>query len=182
MDGREVGRGLHATQPEHRDDTTAVGHRGGMPTKNHSTARTELGFREKSTWLVATIVVSVYGWYLVAILRRMGATEVDAIGYEGPLLAAGVALLVVTIAGHAVLGVANPDDAAGGDERDRRIGHRARSAASHVLSVGALAALALSMLEADGFWIANAIVLSLVAAELTSAGTRIVLFRSGVQS
>ena len=65
------------------------------------------------------------------------------------------------------------------DERDVSINRRGQSVGYYVSSAGAVAALALTMLEYPYFWIANALYLGFVVATLVGAAVKIVAYRRG---
>ena len=80
---------------------------------------------------------------------------------------------------HAALAVLNPKEAGQHDERDRLIALRGERVGGYVLAVGVFAGLVLAMAEAGSFWIAHALLLAWVLAELTDGAVQIVLYRRG---
>lgn len=138
-----------------------------------------LSFQEKSTWVMGVVVLGVYGWYFVTVLRMAGDVAVAGIAYQTIMFLTVVALVVLAVIGHVVIAIVDPKGSDQTDERDRTINRYGEYIGGYVLAVGALVALALAMIEVEYFWIANTILAGLVLAELTTAATRIVLYRRG---
>ncbi|MDJ0663157.1 MAG: hypothetical protein QNJ75_01270 [Acidimicrobiia bacterium] len=136
-------------------------------------------FQEKSAWIMGAVLAVVYGWYFVSIAGEISG-DVAEISYQGMMLATVVAVVVLAAAAHVLVAIAGPKDADRSDERDKEITRHGEYIGQFALAAGALVALALAMTEADHFWIANVILAGLVLAELTSVGTRIVLYRRGM--
>ncbi len=134
---------------------------------------------EKQTWAsaVAGLVVSV--GYLVLILSRASAADVDEIDYVRPMLSAiGIGIVAAVVLSIAA-SVTSPEDANLKDERDREINRRGEYAGFYVMSVAAIVPLVLTMAEAAYFWIAHTLYLAFVLASLASAGVKIAAYRRG---
>ncbi|MGB7860536.1 MAG: hypothetical protein WBM90_08570 [Acidimicrobiia bacterium] len=138
-----------------------------------------MSFQEKSTWTMLVLVVGVYGWYFFTILAQVGTEDVTDIAYRGMMLVTVIVLVVLAAAIHIVLAVASPDSADKSDERDKEINRFGEYVGGYVLGTGAVIAMGMAMFEVDYFWIANVILLSLVLSEITSALTKVVLYRRG---
>lgn len=92
------------------------------------------------------------------------------------------ALAVVYGAYFAIVGrwlTANPKEAGAEDERDRLIALRGERVGGYVLALGVFGGLVLAMAELPPFYIAHALLLAWVLAELVEGATRIVLYRRG---
>ncbi len=138
-----------------------------------------MSFLERNTLAFGIVAVAGYGIYLAIVLPALGTTPVAEIQYMVPMLATiGGAVFVGIIAGIG-LGIA-----AGGrpveDERDRRIDQLGERVGNAFVVIGALGVIALAMLRADPFWIANAMYLAFVLAALLSTATKLVAYRRGV--
>jgi hypothetical protein len=149
-----------------------------------------MSFEEKVTWVSAGVTVLAVGWYLRVLGGLMGAVPVTEIGYQRPMLVAVGAMIVLTIAGTIamtiggairaeVTGRGSSDDVDRSDERDVRIGARGDRVAFYVLSVFMIGVLALAMLEAAHFWIANGTFAAFVAAGLTGDAVKLAAYRRG---
>ena len=65
------------------------------------------------------------------------------------------------------------------DERDKTISRRGDLIGYYVASAGMVGVLILTMLEADYFWIANALYLSFVVAMAVSSAVKLVAYHRG---
>jgi hypothetical protein len=147
-------------------------------------------FEEKMTWVngVVTIVVPVV--YFVVMIGRLQSTAAADIAYQRPLIIAIVATIVLTIIGSIAAAVGTgisaelrgrkaSDDIDRKDERDKRISRHGDLIGLYVSSAGVVVALALTMLKADYFWIANALYLAFVVGTLVGTTVKLVAYRRG---
>lgn len=151
-----------------------------------------MSFDEKLTWINATttvIVVTVYAWIVGG---QLATTPVAEIAYQRPMIIAVVAIILLTIVGTIVTaigsaisaeitepGSAENFDIDRSDERDKSISRRGDLVGYYVSSVLMLGALALTMLEYEYFWIANAMFAAFIAAGLVSSAVKLVAYRRG---
>jgi hypothetical protein len=147
-------------------------------------------FDEKFTWFSLVVSAVVSGVYFTIVLSQVGSIQVGQIAYQVPMLVAIAAMVVLTIVGTILIGVGTgigielsgkgaSEDIGRTDERDREISRRGVLAGSVAASVGAVGALAITMLKVDHFWIANTLYLSFVAASLVSGITKLIAYRRG---
>lgn len=147
-------------------------------------------FEEKVTWVNAVVAAIVPLVYFVVVLGQLGQASASEIAYQRPMLIAIGVSIVLTILGSIAMGIgsgisaeiAEPGSGADigrTDERDATIGRRGELVGYYVSSVGVVGAMALTMLEYDYFWIANALYLSFVIAALVSATVKLVAYRRG---
>jgi hypothetical protein len=147
-------------------------------------------FEEKLTWVNLFVTLGVAATYFVVVLTPLGEVPADEIAYQRPLLIAIGAVILLTIVGAilAAIGTAVSSELSGRDaneeierkdERDVDINRRGDLLGYYVASVGVLGVMALTMLEYDYFWIANALYLSFVAAALASGTFKLVLYHRG---
>jgi hypothetical protein len=146
-------------------------------------------FEERMTWvnLVVTLVVPV--WYVVTMAGRLGDTSAADIAYQKPMLIAFGVYIGLSIVGAIAVSIASAisaevrgrgtADIDRKDERDKDIGRRGDVVGFYVASAGAVGVIALTMLEYDYFWIANALYLSFVVATLVASVVKLVLYRRG---
>ncbi|MEJ2401211.1 MAG: hypothetical protein P8Y52_07435 [Xanthomonadales bacterium] len=139
-----------------------------------------MSFREKVVWVMLVIMVVVYGGYFASVLQAVNAgIEVSEIAYRRAMLGTVITVVCLSIVGTiAVTIVSRGDDAE--DERDREIDRYGASLGAVVLAVGVLGGLALAMIGAAHFWIANVLLLSLVLAEIAAGLRKVIRYRSGV--
>jgi len=147
-------------------------------------------FDEKFTWVSLVASAVVPGVYITVVLGQLGGGPVGQIAYQVPMLIAIGAMILVTIAGTILVGIGtgvaielsgsgSTEDIGRTDERDREISRRGLLAGYVAASVGAIGALAITMLGFDHFWIANALYLSFVASSLVSGVVKLVAYRRG---
>lgn len=147
-------------------------------------------FDEKFTWVSLVVSAVVSGVYFTIALGQLGRGPVGEIAYQVPMLVAIGAMIALTIAGTILAGIGtgvaielsgkgSSEDIGRTDERDREISRRGLLAGYVAASVGAVGALAITMLGLDHFWIANALFLSFVASSLVSGVVKLVAYRRG---
>lgn len=137
-----------------------------------------MSFQEKSTWVMLVIMVLVYGWYFAALAGDLGG-DVSDIAYKGLMLTTVLLLVGLAAVSHILIAIVDPKGSDQNDERDKSINRFGEYVGGFVLAVGTLIGLGLAMAEFEQFWIANALLLGLVLSEITSAVTKIVLYRRG---
>jgi hypothetical protein len=147
-------------------------------------------FEEKITWVNGVVTLVVPLVYFVIMLGRLHGTSAADIAYQVPLIVAIVASVVLTIVGAIVMGIGTgisaelrgrsaSDEIDRKDERDKSISRHGDLVGFYVSSAGMVGVLVLTMLEADYFWIANALYLSFVVAMLVSSAVKLVAYRRG---
>ncbi len=136
-------------------------------------------YREKSAWVLVSTIVVAYGWYLATVIGQLEGGSITGIAYQRSAIAAGIAVVVLLAVSHVVLAALGQADPNGVDTGTAAIKRYARSTGGVVITAGAVLGMALAMVEADYFWIANVILAGLVAAEMVSAGAEIVRYRRG---
>ncbi len=149
-----------------------------------------MSFEEKSTWVNSVVTVLVLGIYANFIVKQLRSVPVADIAYQKPLLLTVGAMIVMTIIGiiFMSIGTAVSSEISGSgsvkeidrtDERDKSISRRGDLFGYYVSSFGGLGVLALAMLRADQFWIANALYLSFAIGGLVSSAVKLVSYRRG---
>lgn len=138
-----------------------------------------MAFQEKSSIVMTAALALVYGVYFVVIARWLATTTAADIVYQPLMIVAIVPLVIIAVVGHVVLAILNPKAANANDERDRLISLRGERVGGYVLAVGVFVGLVLAMADLGTFFIAHALLLAWVLAEITSGSTRIVLYRRG---
>ena len=145
---------------------------------------------ERSTWVSAIVTPAAFVVYAIVILGRADEGSLAQVPYVSTMLWTVGASIVAMIAGNIVAAIAaavgtaitSPDDVDKldrTDERDKAITRRGEYIGFYVLSVGVVGALALTMLEADHFWIANAIYLAFAVSSVVASVVKLVAYRRG---
>lgn len=138
-----------------------------------------MSYEEKGTWLYLVVSMAGYVVYLALVLPRMAGTPIGDVEYIAPMLWTIVGAIVAAIVLRIVVEIVWPSDEHRGDQRDRDIARAGDRVGYAFLVAGALGALVLAWLDADGFWIANAIYLGFVLMALASATVKLVAYRRG---
>lgn len=147
-------------------------------------------FEEKTTWVSTVVGFLVLVGYALVVLPQLSDTPATDIAYQRPLVIAVIATIVLTVVGSIAMAIATAvgaeitgsgsvDDIDRTDERDVQISRRGDVVGYYVASVGAVAALVITMLEFDYFWIANTLYLSFAVASLVAGTVKLVAYRRG---
>jgi hypothetical protein len=147
-------------------------------------------FEEKMTWVSGVVTIIVPIVYFVVMLGRLQSTPASEIAYQAPLIVAMVASVVLIVIGAVLMSIGTSviavakgrkpeDEIDRTDERDKTISRRGDLVGFYVASAGMVGVLALTMLEADYFWIANALYLSFVVSMVVSAAVKLVAYHRG---
>jgi hypothetical protein len=136
-------------------------------------------FHQKSALIITGLLIAVFGWYFALVLGTIAHSPARDVAYTAVLIVVAGALTVLVTASHIVLALASRSDGRE-DERDRMIVLRSERTAGYVLAVGVFAGIGLAIARVDTFWIAQALIASLVLAEITDGITKLVLYRRGV--
>ena len=153
-----------------------------------------MAFREKMLWASAATTVVIWGWYFWGFVSALDAPVFNVGAEVGKFIFAVVALTVVTVVAAIVLAISSPRDAqAPADDRDREfalLGYRAAFVTLSVLIATLTVVAPLTMATAPAWLggrpmglvpivISNALLLSLVIAELVRSATVLFLYRRG---
>jgi hypothetical protein len=151
---------------------------------------TTMSFEEKTSWVAALVTAVVSAVYFWVVFGQLGDVPVTEIAYQGPLVVAVLATVVLTIIGAIVTAVGTAisakitgggsvDDIGRTDERDASINRRGELVGYYVSSAGVMIVLGLTMLEYDYFWIANVLYASFLLGTLVSEAVKLVAYRRG---
>jgi hypothetical protein len=138
-----------------------------------------MGYEEKGTWLYLVVAVVGFGVYLALLLPRLATSAVDEVDYVPLMLWTIGGAIVVTIIVRILLEIVFPSEQTKPDQRDKEIERTGERVGNSFVVIGALAALIMSWLELDWFWIANVIYLCFVLSAILSSITRLVAYRTG---
>ncbi|MFH8251376.1 hypothetical protein ACH3VR_13470 [Microbacterium sp. B2969] len=144
-----------------------------------------MGYSERITWsqLIASTIGLVV--YLVIVLPQLSHTAVGDIDWVWPMvwtiLGAIVLSIVLSIAWGIVAGMLDPELEHRSDQRDREIEHFGDRIGQAFLVIGALAGLVLAMVEAEWFWIGNALFLGFYLSASLGGVARLIAYRRGFQ-
>lgn len=143
-----------------------------------------MSYEERNTWVQTFVGLVVFAYYAIATLGQLASADPADINYQRNMLITLGVSIGATIVGAIVVAIvteiATPGDTDKRDQRDKDIARLGASIGYYVLSFGAVGSLILAMLEADDFWIANAVFFSLFIASMVESVTRIVAYRRGL--
>lgn len=136
------------------------------------------GFREKFEYVVITGVLLVYGYYFYRVLPPGGVN----VSPQQVRLFVGmlVLLIVIFIAGAAILAVRMRSDAGPDDERDKLITLKSTQNAHFVLAGGSVTAIVSALVTDGNFWFVHVLLATLVLAQLLESVSRLFYYRQGV--
>lgn len=139
-----------------------------------------MSFQEKSTLAVLIAFLAIFGWYFTTLIEEVSRGDVAELEYQGALVVMVVLFVVLVVIAHVAIAVADPGGADVSDERDRLIDRTGEYLGGFALGTGSLVALVLAMLEVPHFYIAHAILASLVLSEVVAGVSKLVMYRRGI--
>jgi len=137
---------------------------------------------EKRAWIMLVVTVVAYTAYVVVVLTRANGAPLTATAYVAPL----VWSILLAILANIVLDIATslgfPSTERRRDTRDKEIARVGDLTGQSFLVIGGLAALVLSLVEANWFWISNVLYLGFVLSAVLGSATRIAGYRGRFQT
>jgi hypothetical protein len=138
-----------------------------------------MSYEEKGQWVYLAATSIGYGAYLVLLLGSAGTTPLPEVDYVPILLwTIGVAI-AASIIGRIAIEIIWRSDSSSEDVRDRDIGRFGEYRAALVLGIGMVVPFILALMEADHFWIANAMYLVFTAQAIVGAVVKLIAYRRG---
>ena len=138
-----------------------------------------MSYEEKGQWVYLAATSIAYSAYVVVMLGQAGTTPLPQVDYQ-PILLWTVAVAVVgSIIGRIAIEIVRPSESHREDVRDKEIGRFGEYVSGMILGIGMVGPFILTMLEADHFWIANAIYLVFVVQAVVGTVIKLVAYRRG---
>jgi hypothetical protein len=138
-----------------------------------------MSYEEKGQWVYLAATSIGYGVYLVLVLGSAGTTPLPEVDYVPILLwTIGIAI-AASIIGRIAIEIIWRSDSSSEDVRDRDIGRFGEYRAGLVLGIGMVVPFILALVEADHFWIANAMYLVFTAQAIVGAVVKLIAYRRG---
>jgi hypothetical protein len=135
-------------------------------------------FEEKSTLTMTGILVLVFGWYFTLVLGPVAGSPAREVAWKGLMVPVVIFMIVLATVSHIILAIMfHRQASASPDERDRLIVLRSERIAGYVLALGVWAGIGLALIGAETFWMAQALIASLVLAEVTDGVVKLTLYR-----
>ena len=138
-----------------------------------------MSYEEKGQWVYLAATTIAYGAYLVLMLGRAGATPLAEIDYQPILLWTIGAAVAGSVIGRIVIEIIRPSESHREDVRDKEIGRFGEYVSGMILGIGMVGPFVLTLVEADHFWIANAIYLVFVVQAVAGTVIKLVAYRRG---
>ena len=139
-----------------------------------------MSYEEKGQWVYLAATTVAYGAYLMVLLVGAGTTPVPEVDYQPILLWTIGGAIAGSIIGRIAIEIVRPSDSQTEDVRDRDIGRFGEYVAGIILGVGMVGPFILAIIEADHFWIANAMYLVFVTQAIVGAVIKLVAYRRGI--
>jgi hypothetical protein len=136
-----------------------------------------MSYEERNVWVFLVVSVLFYTAYVVVVLSRAQDTPLTEVAYVGPLLWSIGGAIIASILGTIGVALVNRRDGHLKDQRDKEIDRVGERTGQSFVVIGALAAMALALLEVDWFWIANVIYLCFVLSAIVSSMTKLAAYR-----
>ena len=139
---------------------------------------------ERAAWIQLVTAIVTYTVYAAIVVGRANGVEIASVAYAGVLIwTVGVSVVVtilLTIIGTIISAIVTGDTEQNSDERDRQINRTGEYFGLFALAAGAFGGLVLAVLEAEHFWIANAIYAGFTVSTVVSSSTKALLYRRGL--
>jgi hypothetical protein len=142
-------------------------------------AAEQMSYEEKGQVVYLGVTTTAYAAYLFLILRQLSTTPVTEIDYQPILIATIMVAIAAAIVGRIAVEMIRPSDTVHEDVRDREIGRFGEYVAGLVLGIGMVVPFILAIVEADYFWIANAMYLVFTLQAIVGAVIKLVAYRRG---
>ncbi|MET9633655.1 hypothetical protein ABZX92_39980 [Lentzea sp. NPDC006480] len=140
-----------------------------------------MAVEEKRAWALAASAVVGYAVYVLLVLTGRHGRPLAEAPYIGALLwTIGLGIVFGIVTGI-WFGIAARDDGLQADERDREIGRFGDHIGQSFVVIGGISAMALAMVEAPYFWIANVLYLCFVLSALLGSLAKIAAYRRGMR-
>ena len=138
-----------------------------------------MSYEERGQWVYLAATVIAYAAYLVVMVGRASATPLAEIDYQ-PILLWTVGIAVAgSIIGRIVIEIVRPSESQREDVRDKEIGRFGEYVSGMILGIGMVGPFVLTLMEADHFWIANAIYLVFVVQAVIGTVIKLLAYRRG---
>jgi hypothetical protein len=138
-----------------------------------------MSYEERGAWVYLVAVVVTFVGYVAVVLGRAGGGGLASADYVAPLLWSLGISIAVTVVGRIVLEVVRPGGGTTADVRDKEIARSGDYVTGMVVGFGVLLPLALALVEADYFWIANSIYAISALAAVVGTAVKLVMYRRG---
>lgn len=141
-------------------------------------------YEERNAWSGLIVLAITLPVYVIVVLQQAAGralTDVDWVPIMLWTIGAGiVATILVSIVWGMIAARRDPDGVGKSDVRDREIERASDRVGQAFLVLGGLGALVLCAVEADWFWIAQAIFFGFALSALIGGIARVIIYRRGL--
>jgi hypothetical protein len=138
-----------------------------------------MSYEEKGQWVYLAATTIAYAAYVIVVLGQAGTAPLPQVDYQPILLWTVGGAIAGSIIGRMAIEIVRPSESYRGDVRDRDIGRFGEYVAGMILGIGMVGPFIMTLIEADHFWIANAIYLVFVAQAVVGAVIKLIAYRRG---
>ncbi len=143
-----------------------------------------MSYEEKGHWVYLVANAITFGAYVAIVGGQLGRGPVADIFYVPVLLLAIGAAVALSVVGRIAIEIAGEIRQRGEthreDVRDRDIGRFGEYVAGTLLAIGMVVPFGLALIEADHFWIANAIYVVFATSSFVGTVVKLVAYRRGL--
>jgi MFS family permease len=141
-------------------------------------------YQERNTWASLIVTAAALVVYIVVTLQAAAGralTEVDWVPIMLWTIGASiVASILLSIVWGMLAAGRDPEGVGRSDQRDRDIERAGDRVGQAFLVLGGLGAIALCAVEADAFWIANAVFFGFALSAIVGGVARVIMYRRGL--
>ncbi len=141
-------------------------------------------YEERNTWSGLIVLLVVVPVYVVSVFHQAGGGSLADVDWAPLMLwtigGGIVGTIAVSIVWGIIAGMREPDGVGRTDQRDRDIAHMGDRVGQAFTAIGGLGAIVLCALEADTFWIANAVYFGFALSALVGGIARVIAYRRGL--
>ncbi|CAN7422927.1 hypothetical protein LJR045_002720 [Microbacterium sp. LjRoot45] len=143
-----------------------------------------MGYGERNVWSGLVLSVIVVSIYLALVLPQLAERPVADVAWQWPMVWCIVGGILATIAASIlwgiVAGIRDPGEEHRSDVRDRDIERMGDRVGQAFGAIGGIAGIALAMVDAEPFWIGNAIFAGFFLSATLGSIARLVAYRRGL--
>jgi hypothetical protein len=141
-------------------------------------------YEERNTWAGLIVTFIAVPMYVVAVFQQAGGGPLADVDWAPLMLwtigGGIVGTIAVSIVWGIVAGMRDPDGVGRSDQRDRDIAHLGDRVGQAFSVIGGLGAIVLCAVEADTFWIANAVFFGFALSAVVGSVARVIVYRRGL--
>lgn len=141
-------------------------------------------FEERNAWAGLVLSVIAVSVYVVLVLVQADGGPLDEVDWVPLMLwtigGGIVATIIATIGWGMVAGLRDPDGVGKSDQRDRDIARMSSRVGQAFLVIAGLGVIVLCAIEADWFWIANAMFFGFALSAIVGGIASVIAYRRGL--